>query len=205
MLRRRPPLRWWKCLPFEIPESDFSNWKNLDKFQVSIQSISNLDGPAAIYLDGMSLEVEYGKEHKDPKLFNISNIQNSEKLSLHVREDDSPDDKLIIASSGNTLGSVAIYKGGEDFPILTTFAIDFSYVADASYFGSGDFVILTNQNPATCDHLTIDECRESSDHIGEASFSISKNDVATSTESDASSTESTESSENASTSSETAE
>ncbi|MFA4937362.1 MAG: hypothetical protein WC575_03695 [Patescibacteria group bacterium] len=83
-------------------------------------------------------------------------------------------DTIILSDTSNEARGLVIYRVLDGALFVNTFVGKSNESAhSASYFGIGDFVMVTTVEPDQCAELTLNECRADVGFLNEKSFSIS--------------------------------
>jgi hypothetical protein len=88
-------------------------------------------------------------------------------------------DTIILSDTSDEAKGLVIYRALDGALFVNTFVGKGNESAhSASYFGVGNFIIVTTAIPDQCAGLTLSECRANPDYIGETAFSIKAVDSA---------------------------
>ena len=161
---------------FEIPLPQNTKWSDMSNIQIDVKSLPSIDYTPSVYLDGMSLQVTYGKA-RDTTFVSKSGlyIPSAHSLSsdfdFQIRDNEKIEELVVTGES--SLGNVVVFNSSTSAPVLTTFVDEREYVIQPEYFGEGNYVFITTHDPNSCSNGTLDGCRASGDYIGEGQFTVS--------------------------------
>lgn len=163
---------------FEIPVTSTSTWADISNIQFKIKSLTSQDSKPVIFVDGMSLAVEYDAtgvekvpEKADPKRYSvtISNVNGGVTASV-TKDDDQGDSANIFSQEG---GSLLVYKDSTG-EIIYSSGIGSSPVSLVSYmFDIGTFTVVVTSREDGCSSLTVKQCIEDTKTSGVATFKVS--------------------------------
>lgn len=92
----------WQESSFEIPYEKINSWDNLSKLQIRLKVLPSFDSMPIIYLDAISLSVEYVDSNMQIDTIDFNNI-------VHVVE--SPEMFVFLAKKENKYGIWVLEKG----------------------------------------------------------------------------------------------
>lgn len=166
----------WRNASFDIP---LTEWTDLSKLQISFRPKMNIDPFPAVYLDAMILSVEYDtpevEEVSENDMLTITEIVNKDdRLTISAKGGVLNPEQIVIETVLSELGNIAIYNTDTGRLVLTTWTDQPQYVADPSYLGVGQYLVITTRDPDGCNDRTFDACLQSTELISSASFSVSR-------------------------------
>jgi hypothetical protein len=175
---------------FVIPVDMVPEWTDLARLQIRVRALSSINNTGIIYLDGMSLVVDYEKSSKElmeqkkvedsqefmstlpEKPLSLSPVVNSG--ALYAYPVDFADGKKGIRFADKEGGNIMVFKGTEHlFFINSGLGVDPSDMP-LYLFPPDTYTVLDIGNSADCDQTkTIDDCRATESYKGESVFSVS--------------------------------
>ncbi len=176
---------------FVIPIDSAPEWSDVARMQIRVRSLSTVSDNGVLYLDGMSLVVEYEKssqEVKDQKTeeetqdflsklpdidLTISPISNSGSI-FEASLITMGDGKNGIRFSDTNGGNIFVYKG-LNHSLFMNSGMGIEPVDMPLYlFPPDTYTVLDISNADECDQTaTIDDCRTAPSFKGETVFSVS--------------------------------
>lgn len=181
---------------FEIPIPPETSWNDLSGLQISVRSLQSIDRSPAVFLDGMTLQVSYGKADTSPfvsksGLYVASAKTSSPSFSFKVRNNDGIQE--VVVKSDGDIGNLAIFNTETGVLEADTFAGANSYVIQPESYGEGSHTFIKTSDPDSCSSLSFIACKMAAlGDDGEIIFTRGdvKKDSGTSTVSNVNSTES---------------
>lgn len=173
----------WSDASFEIPITEITSWENLQNLQVSVEVPLRFDISPIIYLDTVSLEIEYLESTQIevfnviPQVYSVSELTNtsSDFTVSHQGGLETPE-RLLVTSAQAEMGGIVVYNSTSGERLLTTWNPEFDYSLDLSYLGEGSFIIIQTSDLDSCASRTLEECRDAPDALAYSTFSIVKNE-----------------------------
>jgi hypothetical protein len=161
---------------FTIPLTASSTWVDITQLQIQIKRLATFDDVPSVYLDGMSLEVTYGKQQDlheeltgDPKRYDIAVATSTD--GIQISEGVGGDGKFL--NIGAPSGGQLIIYSDEDGTVKFSMGVGSDPVAVSSYiFDSGSYTAIMTNRVNGCTGLTRDECRDDKALIGWTQFDI---------------------------------
>jgi hypothetical protein len=160
---------------FEVPFDPRATWEDISNIQIKINSIVTPDAKPDIYVDGIVLEVEYGKkdpvqpgEKSDPKRYQmiINQVVGSTTFEMY----DDPDQGNVLMVSIADGGTLLIYNDTNGGIIFSSGLGGDPLPVPAYNFEPGSFTALVTGRKDACEKLSKEECLE--DAIGAASVTV---------------------------------
>jgi len=145
---------------FSIPVNHIHMWSDLSKFQVSVQTLSNLDPSSTLYLDGMSLSVAYASAPKQtpPNSSETPVLDASIGFLPSPFNDNKVTQRLVIATSTTVSFSdsslftsgIAVYNPNGVLVVDEQVGNGEEYAHLGDEFGMGDSIIIGTSQPHAC-------------------------------------------------------
>ncbi len=160
---------------FEIPLPEHVKWSDLKHLQISVKSLSSLDKTPGLYLDGMTLQVTYGKADENKFIsesgFYIPEARAvSSDLDFQIRNNDKVQE--LVVKGNAPLGNVVVFNASTTEQVLTTHVEAPEYILQPEYFGKGNYVFITTDDPNGCSSSTLDSCRAGGGYKYEGIFTV---------------------------------
>ena len=159
---------------FQIPLTEKTTWEDVKNIQISIKKLTSIDVVPDIYLDAMTLEVEYGSTAKEPTqsglYFTNAAAAASSSIQFYIRDNENRQD--LVIHDGSAIKGVAIYGLDSGKLLLTTFVEGDTYILQPEYFGVGKFEFITTDDPNTCAYRSLGDCRDGSDARSTGTFDV---------------------------------
>jgi len=169
----------WQQPQFSLP---ITAWDDLKNLQVSIRSLNVSDVTPAVYLDGMSIDVEYAPAQELSKDTTASSSTAPGSFQLAATSSSADVIALSLSDNGEGVQEIAIkavpatslifYDLDDPSFSLSSAIGDQPLVMPVYNFSSGDFVVVDTSDPNGCNGMSIDGCRAEGAYLGEAAFSV---------------------------------
>jgi hypothetical protein len=163
---------------FEIPVTSTSTWDDISNIQIKIKSLVSQDSKPTIFVDGMSLVVEYDKgdpnkvaEKADPKRYSMVVTAALGDIDPVISID--PDQGSAITLTSRKGGSVLIYKDVTGDIVYSSGLGSSPLTVNSYIFDPGTFTLVITSRGDGCNGMTLEACEEDSDVVGTASFTVS--------------------------------
>ena len=175
---------------FVIPVDAAPEWSDLEHLQIRVKSLSTVSDIGTIYLDGMSLVVDYEKDSQEVQDQNTaeqsaaflrtlpdadlttSNILNSNTL-FTAQQVTQSDGKAGIRFSAAHSGNLIVYKGMEHAFFMSSGMGDQPLEMPLYFFPPDMYTVVDVGNADECAPADIIGCRSAPSYQGESSFSVS--------------------------------
>jgi hypothetical protein len=174
---------------FVIPVDSVPEWSDLQRLQIRISSLSTIGGNDTIYLDGMSLHVDFAKTSQEIKdrEFNqqkqdfiaslptlpltVSAIVNSGQSFAASAVSDTVN-KQTLRFSDKEGGNVIVYQGVDHIWFMNSGLGVESLDMPLYFFPPDSYTVIDVSNANDCPQTaTIDQCRAAPSYRGESMFS----------------------------------
>jgi hypothetical protein len=161
---------------FAIPLATSSTWLDITRLQVEVKRLPSFDDVQPVYLDGMSLEVTYGKQQElheelsgDPKRYDIA-ISTSTS-AIQISEGENGEGSYVKIGTPNG-GQLFVYSQ-DDGEIKFSMGVGSDPASISSYiFDTGNYTAVMTNRVNGCVGLSLLECQEDKAVIGWSDFSI---------------------------------
>lgn len=167
----------WGRVSFNIPVTE---WSDIEKLQIKLQPLQTIDTAPVVYVDGMTVEVNYGQTEEektveetasDIKKYQILNITQAEKITVDTQKD--PDQGVIVLLTPKDDGAFVVYSANDpQFSFTKSVSKDTTEEIPLYNFIPGEFTLIFTKRNDQCSGLTLDECRSDGQYIDEISFII---------------------------------
>jgi len=163
------PLSELSSTQFEIPIEASSTWEDLSLLQIHIKRLPTVDTVPTIYLNGLSLAIEYDKVEGVKRDIKITNISNDSHV-ITAKEEVADTVTTLLVTSSTTQG-MAMYKGEE---LVFTSSINENGAAyDMSAYPYGSYTLVATDDENWCGNKTLRECvQDAATFKGKSSFKI---------------------------------
>jgi hypothetical protein len=165
---------------YSFPDGVLESATDLSNLQIRISRLPATNTNEALYVDGMSLQVQYDPStiinntvRVLPKDLSISNISaNGGKLSMQSVPGDTQE---LIHLEGVPGTTVRFYKQNDpNFSVSTALGDGVNELSIDSINAVGDFVLIDTTEPTGCASLTLLQCRAAAEDLGEVMFTITR-------------------------------
>jgi hypothetical protein len=158
----------WQNAHFSVP---IASWKDLEKLQISIASLPVSDIAPIVYLDGMSLAVDYGPGPEViPTHFDLASSTTAGPIRLAVGDDGNGTEILNVR--GDVSSNLFFYDLNDPRFLISVSIGNQVLVMPVYNFQVGDFAVVSTADPDSCDGESVDMCRNGNGYLGESRFSV---------------------------------